>query len=63
VNTQAATTNLDNLLGAQANPENPSEVDVAQPSDVLTAQADTAGAFMTCSSGWARSRCWSARLG
>jgi putative ABC transport system permease protein len=45
VNTQGATTRVDNLLGAQANPENPSEVDVAQPSDALTAQADTAGAF------------------
>jgi putative ABC transport system permease protein len=45
VNTQAAATRVDNLLGAQANPENPSDVDVAQPSDVLTAQADTAGAF------------------
>jgi putative ABC transport system permease protein len=45
VNTQGATTNVDNLLGAQANPENPSEVDVAQPSDALTARADTAGAF------------------
>jgi putative ABC transport system permease protein len=45
VNTQAATTRVDNLLGAQANPEDPSEVDVARPSDVLTAQADTAGAF------------------
>jgi putative ABC transport system permease protein len=45
VNTQAATTRVDNLLGPQANPEDPSEVDVAQPSDVLTAQADTAGAF------------------
>ena len=45
VNTQAATTRVDNLLGAQANPEDPSEVDVAQPSDALTAQADTAGAF------------------
>ena len=45
MNTQAATTRVDNLLGAQANPENPSDVDVAQPSDVLTAQADTAGAF------------------
>jgi FtsX-like permease family len=31
--------------GAQANPENPSAVDVTQPSDVLTAQADTASAF------------------
>jgi putative ABC transport system permease protein len=45
VNTQAATTRVDNLLGAQANPENPSDVDVAQPSDALTAQADTAGAY------------------
>ena len=45
VNTQAAATRVDNLLGAQANPENPSDVDVAQPSDALTAQADTAGAF------------------
>jgi putative ABC transport system permease protein len=45
VNTQAATTRVDSLLGAQANPENPTDVDVAQPSDTLTAQADTAGAF------------------
>jgi putative ABC transport system permease protein len=45
VNTQAATTRVDSLLGAQANPENPSDVDVAQPSDALTAQADAAGAF------------------
>jgi len=45
VNTQAATTRVDNLLGAQANPEKPTDVDVAQPSDALTAQADTAGAF------------------
>jgi putative ABC transport system permease protein len=44
-NTQAATTRVDSLLGAQANPENPTDVDVAQPSDALTAQADTAGAF------------------
>jgi putative ABC transport system permease protein len=47
VNTQAATTAVDNLLGAQANPENPSEVDVSQPSSSLTAQADAAGAFDT----------------
>jgi putative ABC transport system permease protein len=47
VNTQAATTAVDNLLGAQANPENPNEVDVSQPSDTLTAQADAAGAFDT----------------
>jgi putative ABC transport system permease protein len=47
VNTQAATTAVDNLLGAQANPENPNEVAVSQPSDALTAQADAAGAFDT----------------
>ncbi len=38
---------VDNLLAAQANPENPSEVTVSQPSQVLTAQADAAGAFDT----------------
>jgi putative ABC transport system permease protein len=47
VDTQAATTSVDNLLGAQANPSNPSEVDVSQPSDVLTARAATAGALNT----------------
>jgi putative ABC transport system permease protein len=47
VDTQAATTAVDNLLAAQANPQNPSEVDVAQPSQALTAQADAAGAFDT----------------
>ena len=47
VNTQAATTAVDTLLGAQANPENPNEVTVSQPSDALTAQADAAGAFDT----------------
>jgi putative ABC transport system permease protein len=47
VNTQAAATAVDNLLAAQANPENPSEVDVSQPSSALTAQADAAGAFDT----------------
>ncbi len=40
-------TTVDNLLGAQANPENPSEVSVSRPSDALTAQADAAGAFDT----------------
>jgi putative ABC transport system permease protein len=38
-------TAVDSLLAAQANPENPSEVAVAQPSSALTAQADAAGAF------------------
>jgi len=47
VNTQAATTRVDNLLAAQANPEFPDEVSVSQPSQALTAQADAAGAFDT----------------
>jgi len=47
VNTQAATTRVDNLLAAQANPQYPNEVTVSQPSDTLTAQADAAGAFDT----------------
>jgi putative ABC transport system permease protein len=46
VNTRA-TTAVDNLLGAQANPENLSQVNVSRPSDVLTAQADTEGALDT----------------
>jgi putative ABC transport system permease protein len=36
---------LDNLLAAQANPENPQQVQVSLPSSALTAQADAAGAF------------------
>jgi putative ABC transport system permease protein len=36
---------VDNLLGAAANPENPSEVDVSQPSSALVARADAQGAF------------------
>ena len=47
VNTQAATTRVDNLLAVQANPEYPDEVTVSQPSQALTAQADAAGAFDT----------------
>jgi putative ABC transport system permease protein len=47
VDTQAATTRVDNLLGAQANPENTSQVTVSQPSDALTARADTEGALDT----------------
>jgi putative ABC transport system permease protein len=38
-------TTVDNLLAAQANPENPDQVQVSQPSSALTAQADAAGAF------------------
>jgi putative ABC transport system permease protein len=40
-------TTVDNLLAAQANPQDPGEVDVSQPSQALTAQADAAGAFDT----------------
>jgi putative ABC transport system permease protein len=47
VNTQAATTAVDNLLGYQANPENPNQVTVSQPSDALTAQADAKSALGT----------------
>jgi putative ABC transport system permease protein len=36
---------VDNLLAAQASPEDPEEASVAQPSAALTAQADAAGAF------------------
>jgi putative ABC transport system permease protein len=44
---QAVTTAVDRLLGRQANPENPDEVDVSQPSAALTAQADAKGALDT----------------
>ena len=36
---------VDSLLAAQANPENPDEVNVSQPSSALTAQADAQSAF------------------
>jgi putative ABC transport system permease protein len=36
---------VDNLLGATASPQNPSEVAVSQPSAALVAQADAQGAF------------------
>ena len=45
--TQAATTRVDSLLGAQASPETPSQVNVSQPSAALTAQADAQGALDT----------------
>jgi putative ABC transport system permease protein len=47
IDTQAATTRVDALLGYQANPENPSQVNVSQPSAALTAQAKTKAAFNT----------------
>jgi putative ABC transport system permease protein len=46
VRAQTAQVNtVDNLLGATANPENPNQVDVSQPSAALVAQADAQGAF------------------
>jgi putative ABC transport system permease protein len=36
---------VDNVLAASANPENPSNVDVSQPSAALVARADAQGAF------------------
>jgi putative ABC transport system permease protein len=36
---------VDNLLAATASPQNPSEVDVSQPSAALVARADAQGAF------------------
>jgi putative ABC transport system permease protein len=47
VDTQAAVTRVDSLLGAQASPENPGQVTVSQPSAALTAQADAKGALDT----------------
>ena len=47
VDTPAATTGVDSLLGAQANPENPGQVNVSRPSDALTARADVKGALDT----------------
>jgi putative ABC transport system permease protein len=42
-----AVTGVDNLLAAQANPENPSEVTVSLPSTALVAQVDAQSAFDT----------------
>ncbi|HEX4832629.1 MAG TPA: ABC transporter permease [Trebonia sp.] len=47
VDTAPATSAVDRLLGAQANPENPSQVNVSQPSAALTARADAQGALDT----------------
>ena len=46
-NAQEITTRVDRLLGYQANPESPNQVDVSQPSSALTAQADAKGALDT----------------
>jgi putative ABC transport system permease protein len=43
--TDSQVTTVDGLLAAQANPENPTQVNVSQPSAALTAQADAQGAF------------------
>jgi putative ABC transport system permease protein len=47
VDTQAVAMRVDSLLGYQADPENPNQVDVSQPSAALTAQADAKGALDT----------------
>ncbi len=47
VSNPAVTTAVDSLLAAQASPENPSQVNVSQPSAALTAQADAKGALDT----------------
>ena len=47
VSIPAVTTQVDSLLGDQANPENPDQVTVSQPSAALTAQADAKGALDT----------------
>jgi putative ABC transport system permease protein len=47
VDTAAETAAVDSLLGAQANPQNPSQVNVSQPSLALTAAADAKGALDT----------------
>jgi putative ABC transport system permease protein len=46
-NDPAATTSVDNLLAAQASPENAGQVTVSQPSAALAAQADVKGALDT----------------
>jgi putative ABC transport system permease protein len=47
VDSPSVTATVDNLLGHQANPENPNQVTVSQPSDILTASADTKAALNT----------------
>jgi putative ABC transport system permease protein len=46
-NASAVTTSVDNLLAAEANPENPGQVTVSSPSAALAAQADVKGALDT----------------
>ena len=46
-NTSAAVNTVDEKLAGQADPENPGQVNVSQPSNTLTAQADAAGALDT----------------
>ncbi|MGI9007097.1 MAG: ABC transporter permease [Streptosporangiaceae bacterium] len=47
IGTRAATTAVDGLLAAQADPANSSQVTVSQPSAALTARADAQGALDT----------------
>jgi putative ABC transport system permease protein len=45
--TDSRVNTVDNLLAAQANPEDPSAVDVSQPTSALVAQAEAKSAFNT----------------
>jgi putative ABC transport system permease protein len=47
VNIPSVTTTVDSLLGAEASPEYPNQVNVSQPSAALIAQADAKGALDT----------------
>jgi len=47
LDTPAVTSRVDQLLGPQANPESPGQVNVSQPSAALTARADAQGALDT----------------
>jgi putative ABC transport system permease protein len=47
VDSLSVTTRVDSLLGSQANPEDPSQVNVSRPSDALTARAEAEGALDT----------------
>jgi putative ABC transport system permease protein len=51
------------VLAATANPENPNEVQVSRPSDALAAKQATDKTFTGLLLGWARWRCSSAASG
>jgi putative ABC transport system permease protein len=59
--TDSQVTSVDNRLAGQANPQNPGNVAVSQPSDALVAARDAKSAFSTLFLGLGAVRCWSAR--